>query len=149
MFPFITPNPIQVVRWKEYEHALGEKLLGNDPFADDVICEWEILGQFEQEIYVWAKCMSTMPISDKNIFWQSSVPAVIILGVNGTVQDVKIPGAGTLYASDIHKMFPANVQERIFNNRIDYHRIADHLEWRLTHPEEPPLVVLSATAPTP
>jgi hypothetical protein len=76
------------------------------------------------------------------------MPAVVHLGEAGHILEVEIPGAGTLYASSIREMFPADITERIFDDLIDYRRLADHLLWRLDHPGEPPLVVLPA-APTP
>jgi len=38
---------------------------------------------------------------------------------------------GTQYARDIRKLFPLDVQERIFNHLIDYRRLDQHLYWRL------------------
>ena len=57
--PFITPNPIQVERWKEYEDALAREPLFNEGLS--VLCEWEILGKSEMEVYVWASCKSITP----------------------------------------------------------------------------------------
>lgn len=141
--PIITPDLTQLEKWKEYEDALGMVILKD---IESVLCEWEILGQSDKEVYVWAVCMGTFLIGNINPnFPTSSIPAVIHLEENGAVQSVKIPGGGTDYASDIHKMFPFNVQERIFGRLINFQKLTEHLRWRQEHPEEPPLIILSAT----
>jgi hypothetical protein len=150
VIPMITPDAIQVERWKEYEDALARTILSFLP-REEVICEWEILGRSEQEVYVWALCTSiissgTSPISGTEIFSSSSIPAVIHLREDGSVQSVEIPGAGSYYARDIRLMFPPDVQEEF--DRYHFGRageMSEHLEWRRTHPEEPPLIVLSVT----
>ena len=144
----ITPDAIQVERWKEYEDALAMKIRGREASVGKVLCEWDILGRSDQEVYVWVVCMGTFLVGDINpIFPASSIPAVIYLNKDGSVQNVEIPGAGSDYARDIRLMFPLDVQEKFEN----YHfgraggEMGEHLEWRRTHPEEPPLIVLSAT----
>ncbi len=149
IIPFITPDSIQVERWKEYETALGDIYLKGEP---SVLCEWEILGQTNQEVYVWVVCRSSISVlvttEGKIIYSGFDIPAVIHLGTDGAVQNVEIPGGGTQYASDIRKMFPSYAQDRYFGKLIDFKRLSDHIEWRRTHPEEPPLIILSAS-PTP
>jgi hypothetical protein len=144
-----TPDPIQVERWKEYQTALAKSFLSY-LHPEEVLCEWEILGRSDQEVYLWAVCMSIIPIGitaeGRDIFSSSSTPAVIHVGEDGAVQSVEIPGAGSDYARDIHRMFPSDVQEKF----DQYHsggaaEMSEHIEWRRTHPEEPPLIVLSAT----
>lgn len=56
--PFITPDSVQVERWKDYETALGATYLNGE---SSVLCEWEILGRSDLELYVWAVCKSTIP----------------------------------------------------------------------------------------
>jgi len=144
--PFITPDPIQVEKWKEYEDALGMQLLPPNSLRGKVLCEWEILGRSDKEVYVWAFCQS--PPYSKNLKASiASIPAVIYLQTDGTIQSVNIPGSGTAYASDIRKLFPADIQEKIFSHSIDTNRMEAHINWRREDPE-PPLVILSAT-PTP
>ena len=135
--PMIIPNSIQLERWKEYQIALAKLLLSSLP-PEEVLCEWEILGQSEQDVYVWATCrgIGIGGLED---------PAVIHLGIDGAVQSVEIPGPGTHYAADIRKMFPTNIQDMIFGHTINYQQLSAHLKWRLDHPKEPPLIVLSAT----
>ena len=138
----ITPDSIQVERWMEYESALAGTILKN---VESVLCEWEILGRSDQEVYVWAVCTSTFSIGNSGLFYIAEMPAVIHIGVDGAVQSVEIPGAGTQYASDIRRMFPLDAQEKYFSKLINFQELTDHLKWRREHPEEPPLIVLSAT----
>ncbi len=147
--PFITPDSIQVERWKEYEDALARTLLSFRP-PEEVICEWELLGRSEQKVYVWAVCTNIISsgtsLDGTEIFSSPSIPAVIHLGEDGSVQNVEIPGAGSDYARDISQMFPPDVQKEF--NRYHFGRareMLEHAAWRRTHPEEPPLIVLSAT----
>jgi hypothetical protein len=141
-FAAITPDAVQVEGWKEYQSALAKRLMSNLP-TEEVLCEWEILGQSNQEVYVWAICTGT--VGSNGLFPKGEVPALIHLGADGSVQSVEIPGAGTYYGRDIRRLFPPDVQEKIFNHLIDYRQLSDHLEWRREHPEEPPWIVLSAT----
>jgi hypothetical protein len=141
----ITPDPIQVERWKEYEAALGGIILKD---VESVLCEWEILGQSDQEIYVWAVCMSIFSVESTGLPYHAEMPAVSHIGADGAVQSVEVPGGGTSYASDIRRMFPPDAQERYFEGLINFQGLTDHLRWRREHPEELPLIVLSAT-PTP
>ena len=141
-FAAITPDIVQVEGWKEYQSALAKRLMSNLP-TEKVLCEWEILGQSAQEVYVWAICTGT--VGNNGFFPKGEEPALIQLGVNGSVQSVEIPGAGTHYGRDIQRLFPPDVQDKIFNHLIDYRQLSDHLEWRREHPEEPPWIVFSAT----
>jgi hypothetical protein len=147
----ITPDPLQAERWEEYEDALATaifspKYLPQSPI--EFLCEWEILGQVEQEVYVWATCMSTFEIEGLGIPYHGGMPAVIHISADGTIQNVETPGGGSDYASDIREMFPPAAQEKYFNRLINFQALTDHLQWRLEHLGEPPLVVLSIT-PTP
>ena len=59
--PVITPDPIQVERWKEYQTELAKLVLAQHssnefPFYETALCEWDILGRSDQEVYVWAMC---------------------------------------------------------------------------------------------
>jgi hypothetical protein len=141
--PMITPDSIQVERWREYENALAQSILPMFPFQT-IRCEWDILATSGQEVYVWAICACA-----KGSDWR---PAVIHLEIDGAVLRVEIPKRGS--SSDIERMFPEEAQmkfslyagDSLFYGRLK--EMIDHLGYRETHPEEPPLVVLSAT-PTP
>lgn len=136
----ITPDHVQVERWREYEDALVKSILPTFS-SESILCEWDILAQSGQEVYVWAVCASSN-VSD----WR---PAVIHLGADGSVRSVEIPKRGS--SSDINRMFPEEVQMKfslytgnsLFDGRLK--EMLNHLDYRETHPEEPPLIVLAAT----
>ena len=141
--PILTPDAVQVERWREYEAALAKVIL--PMFEYMVLCEWDILGRSELEVYVWATCR----IPGAN----DSRPAVIRLGLDGAIQEVEVPRRG--HSSNVDELFPKQVQEKfdaytgnsIFDGRI--RELYDHLVYRETHPETPPLVVLSSYTPLP
>lgn len=140
-----TPDAIQIERWREYQTELAKKLVSKFP-VDIVLCEWDILGQSEQEVYVWAVCAAPGYVASK--------PAVIYFKTDGAIQDVEIAVYGSTWDSDIQRLFPEDVQEKIASG-IFLQRSAElknHIEWRRTHLEEPPLIILSAVpalTPTP
>ncbi|MBK6647339.1 MAG: hypothetical protein IPG44_16600 [Anaerolineales bacterium] len=135
----ITPDAIQIERWHEYETALAKSIL--PMFEYMVLCEWDILGRSEQEVYVWAVCRA--PGGD------DSRPAVIRLGMDGAIQEVEVLKRST--SSNVGELFPKEVQEKFnfyvqvygFDGRL--RELYDHLVYRETHPETPPLVVLLVT----
>ena len=149
IIPAVTADSIQVERWKEYEDALAKALFSLS-FADyEFLCEWEILGQSNQEIYVWTVCMTiASDASTGRPSLHSTMPVVIHTQADGSVESVEIPRGGNDYAADIRRMFPPEAQEKYFEGLIHFQELTDHLNWRREHPEEPPLIVLSAT-PTP
>src|ERR1700752_32529 len=51
----ITPEALQVERWKEYQTALAKNVLAHLP-PEEVLCEWEILSRSGNDVYVWAVC---------------------------------------------------------------------------------------------
>ncbi|MBI5298549.1 MAG: hypothetical protein HY869_24000 [Chloroflexi bacterium] len=138
--PVITPDAYQVEHWKEYQDALAKRFIPSDyvPFA---LCEWDILGKANQEVYVWAICSTGG--------YHSYRFAVIHLGANEKVQTVETPSNGDGWASDVQRMFPSNVQEKIASyddNHYIKQEMLNHIEWRRTHSDEPPLIVLSGIA---
>ncbi len=133
----ITPDLIQVERWREYQTALAKSLLSHLP-PKEVLCEWEILSQVDHKVYVWAVCKSGIE--------SSSTPVVIHLETDGSILSVEVPEPGL---SDYPKLFPTDVQEKFTYYRYGRAKeMSDHIDWRWTHIDEPPLIVLSAT-PTP
>lgn len=140
---FIPFEPAQLERWKEYETALAEKLLPQYP-RDKVLCEWELTHKSEQKIIAWAVCMTTLTSPDISIYFfpAASVPAVINLNADGSVQSVEIPEYGEQYLSDFRRLFP-NGAWKDFPNVLAMEK---HLHWRRINRTEPPLVVLNATA---
>jgi hypothetical protein len=133
----ITPDTAQVARWQEYEHALAKLFLPTASSEGIVLCEWEILGQAEREVYVWAICQASGPIPS-----MMSAPAVLYLGLNGAVNGVVSPGSGSLYGPGIRRLFPPDVQVIIFAHP-DVREMEKHILVRQQNPG-PPLIVLAA-----
>lgn len=145
--PLVTPDEIQVARWKEYEAILA-KGLGFLP--EETLCEWDILETSEQVLYIWAVCENKIPFGTTNtgakMYSSSSTPALIHIGKDKSIHSVEIPAPGI---SDYQRMFPTYVQEKFEFYRFGRAKeLSNHIEWRRTHPEEPPLIAFSAT-PTP
>src|SRR5687767_636581 len=154
IIPIITPDAIQVERWKEYEDALVSAIFKSSLQPEEVVCEWEILGRAKQEVYVSTFCASIYSSGS----FQTSMPAVINIGTDGAVQSVEIPGIH--YGPDILRMFPPDLHYRIFGGsmyfqepetRQRFQEMEDRLRWRRGHPDEPPWIVYSLlpTQPTP
>jgi hypothetical protein len=144
--PVMTLDAVQVERWQKYQTELAKVVLyGYSPEAyKEAFCEWDILGRSGQEVYVWAECVT----------WEGnrSLPTVIHLETNGSVQKVSVPAINNLtWDSQIRKMFPADVREKFSLYMGGYpttwrtQELINHLQYRETHPSEPPLIVLSAT----
>ncbi len=142
--PFlITPDADQLARWQEYEKALAEKFISHH-IPEDVLCEWVLLGESKQEVYVWANCKSIPNVDGR--YSGLSAPAVIYLGTDGSVQNVRIP---FFYPDDVRSLFPPDIQKVILANGSDLRslkiQMSEHIISRVMNPE-PPLIVLSATS---
>lgn len=154
--PIMTPDAIQVERWKEYQAELAKVITcdsGHDcPNYEHALCEWDILGRADRDVYVWALC-DALGASNRK-------PALIHLNEDGSIRNVEVPINGPSWDSDILRLFPADVREKVDSYFSSYYsfnsgranELRIHLLYRQTHPEEPPLIVLSAmpiTTPTP
>jgi hypothetical protein len=138
----ITPDEIQVERWKEYETALAKSLLPKES-PEQVLCEWVILGQSGQELYVVAVCLGS---------GRATAPAVIYLDTDGSIQNMEIVEYGSTRDLNIQRLFPPDIREMIYDKEMQviYERLAGYLDWRSKHREEPPLIILNITStPTP
>jgi len=140
---FISSDPAQLERWKEYQTALAEKLMPQYP-RDKVLCEWELTEKYEQRINVYAVCMTTVTSAEVGNYYfpVASVPAVINLDADGAVQSVEVPEYGESYLSDFWKLFPNGA----WNDLPNVSAMEKHLHWRRINRTEPPLVVLNAVA---
>lgn len=140
----ITPDTIQVERWKDYQTALAKKLMSFLP-PEKVLCEWEILGRSTQTLYIWAVCQGPLPGAHID-FASISIPAVIYLEEDGCIQSIEFPSAQTYDTGGISKMFPPDVREKFsYYNFGGAKKLLEHIVWRREHPEEPPLIVLLST----
>jgi len=135
---------MQLTHWKEYEATIAKELL-SWVSAGERLCEWILLGISDLEDYIWIVCMEK-PEPDGH-YAVVSVPAKVCLGVDGKVLEIKIPEAGMNYGPSIRRMFPEDVQEKIFHFQewLDVEQLKTHLIYRFEHPGTPPLIVLSAT----
>jgi hypothetical protein len=131
---------VQIQRWNEYEEALATAFFQSYFPSEEVVCEWEILGQADQEVYVWAYCSGIYSAGAS----AGSIPAVIHLATDGSVQSAEIPGSGTAHDPDIRRMFPPDLHQRISDHLVSLEAMNDRLRWRRGHPNEPPLVILNS-----
>ncbi len=133
----ITPDAIQVERWQEYQTELAKSVLPYDP-SPIVLCEWAILGQSNQEVYLWAVCEGVA---------RTSAPVIIYLNIDGTIQQVKAVGYDATRNTQIQQLFPLDVQEKIFSELISNldEQLTRHLSQRSGYPESLPLIILEAT----
>ena len=123
-------------RWIEYENALAVRLLP----GSKGLCEWEILGEKEHEIYVWAMCQVQYSTEGA----ATSAPAVISFDTDGNIEKVEIPRDGNQYPIDIRKLFPTELHEKILSHSIDTEKMWDHIQLR-HNSSEPPLIVIEGT----
>jgi len=114
--PIITPDAIQVKRWKEYQTELARVILaanpeiGNDPaIYKSALCEWDILGQSGQEVYVYGVCVGVTTKGNRDM----RKPAIIYLEPDGSIQKAKIPEPkGPNSEMFNYEPFPKDVQEK-------------------------------------
>jgi hypothetical protein len=99
-----------------YERALAYIFLGPPgkifPHMgwDHGLCEWEIWGQTENEVYVWAVCQA-----NNRIGTATSGPAVIRLGEDRTILEVEMPQEGW---ENLKALFPDNILTKIQKNEF-------------------------------
>lgn len=132
--------PSDEERWEMVQGALASAFLTSDHTPAQGLCEWEILGQSNREIYVWAMCQ----IADDPEGMAMSAPAVIHLGEDGRISNVDVPRDGSYYGPDVRELFPKRVEKIIFSHDIDTEAMWDHIQKR-HHSPEPPLITLSST----
>lgn len=130
-----TPDAIQIERWREYQTELAKKFVSKFP-VEIVLCEWDILGRSEQEV-VWLLCAAPGYVA--------SQPAVIYFKTDGAIQNVEIAVYGStsiwIFKGCFLKMCKKKLLLEFF---FKDQRIKNHIEWRRTHLDEPPLIILSA-----
>jgi hypothetical protein len=131
----VAPTPTSLPRWRLYEIALSKAVLFN---SDTGLCEWEILGQSGQEVYMWTLCIDTQGVGTA-----ASTPAVVHLAENGQINDVTVPRpAGDDYWEDILSLFPPDVLAKIRSRSFDGAAADKRIEERMRS-HEPPLIATS------
>ncbi|MBN2556921.1 MAG: hypothetical protein JXA97_13365 [Anaerolineales bacterium] len=134
---------IDLARWEEIEAALAAEMLPLHP-VEDVLCEWEILGESGPDVYVWAVCFGLPPAGRPETYApRASIPAVISFDEDDIVT-VELPAYGSSYADGVRRLFPDEVQDLIFSRAANIADLAAHAVSRRSEPE-PPLIVLTAT----
>ncbi len=90
-------------------------------------------------------CMAPSTDNSENYYRREEF-SVVHLGSDGTIQSIESPGLD--YMNDFNRMFPEDVQRMSADGSLieDCKRLDYHLRWRILHPEELPLIVLSSTA---
>lgn len=135
----VTPTSTDSPRWMIYEKALSRAIVQKE----DGLCEWEILGQSNDEVYVWAYCKVREPIGTA-----ASIPIVIQLGKNGEIEKVTIPRDGNNYPIDIRALFPEDVQQKIFPHSVfDSTAAKEHIDERLKSNGPPSIAISGTTLP--
>lgn len=150
VIPVLTPDAIQVERWKEYQTALAKALLSDMQYMKSgydyslVTCEWDILGRSGQKVYVWAMCQGPNA--------GDTLPALLHLAPDGSIRSVEVPQRSSKWEPDMRRLFPAEIREKIAEYYAQWstfygrdEELRGHLQYRFTHPEVPPLCILSAT----
>ena len=170
--PVLTPDAYQVEHWQEYQTELAKALFVYNPefpqwsygsdVSKDAICEWDILGWSDQEMYLWVACISANGLSLR------TNPAVVYLELDDSIQKVNVPNVEVNHRDQTEtydlQLFPIGIQEKLclyyfygfvpqcheitpaYIPSFDLRRegvFLSHLKYRKTHPEEPPLIVLS------
>lgn len=135
-----TPQLTEVVekpkdRWMLYEDALAARLLSIPLERGAGYCEWEILGQEGQEVYLWAICQ----VADDPDGAATSAPVVVRISSDGKIAGVEMPRDGSLYGEDIRAMFPKKLHNTIFDQDVDVEGMWAHIQSRHAN-FEPPLI---------
>ena len=136
--PFPTPSA-DTPRWVLYERALSYIFLGPpektlpDMSLDHGLCEWEIWGQNEKEVYIYALCQANNEIGTA-----TSAPAVIRLGEDGTILEIEMPDEGF---GNLKELFPREVLARILNNKFPADKAWDRIQRRRKDTSIVPLIV--------
>ena len=125
-----TLSPAPKTIWGAAETTLSHAILG----IPGGKCEWEVLGWFEQERYIWAFCQSGPEVDAIG----ASQPAVVRVLGNGSIQSVTLPEEGEEFSTNVRQLFPPSVQEKIFAQDFDLYAAVSHLEARWRNPALPP-----------
>jgi hypothetical protein len=123
-------------RWKQYEAAILTACYSDVYLPSEKLCEWEIIEQRDNTIYVWAFC------ADVN-GQGSSGPVAIYIASDGQVERAMCPKV----FDDYKTLFPGDLYEKVnsYQNRFDLDKAWQHLELRFQNRTIPPLIALEGT----
>ncbi|MFO7943537.1 MAG: hypothetical protein R6U51_04465 [Anaerolineales bacterium] len=138
--PTVEPTAPGGTPWKRVQCALASALLSPPGQKSRGICEWQILGKSDAEVYLWAMCQAAGEPEGPAV----SAPVVIRLDQSGRIVGVDVPRDGELYGPDVRELFPSSIQEVIFSHNIDTDAMWAHIQKRHKTPQ-PPLVVQEKT----
>jgi hypothetical protein len=127
-----TPNK----NWKEYETAILSALYEDVVLRSEKLCEWEIITQRGNTIYVWAFCID---VDGRG----SSGPCAVYIRPSGEVEKASCPRI----FDEFKALFPGELYEEVTNyrDRFDLDRAWRHLEMRFQDRTIPPLIVVDGT----
>lgn len=131
------PSPTATPASPDDEQALAKATF---PSGDQVLCNWQILGKNEQELYAWVFCqMVAAPHG------ATSAPVVIKLNPNGHYSQLILyeDEASTL------ELFPAAVRKRAVDQDFDFTALTKRMIERLADPTLPPLIITAGALDVP
>lgn len=143
-----TPTPLAGAvpspRWMIYQQALAVALIGPDTVPshrpEEGLCEWEIYGQAQDKVYLWALCQD----AGSSQGTAASAPAIITLDGNGNIQKVESPRAAL---GNFISLFPPelrpHVQQGTPGFTFDPQAALAHIDRRRANLDIPPLIVLA------
>jgi len=134
-------QPTSIPAWSQAEASLSASILGTSGGK----CEWEVWGWLEEKVYVWALCQAGPGLESS----AASVPAVVWVRQDQSIQNVEIPGDGTAYGLSIRRMFPPALQARVFDHNFDVKAAEERLAARWKDAALPPRIYAETGDPLP
>ncbi len=127
---------IPAEKWKKYETSILSACYSGVSLPSDKLCEWDIIAQRGNIIYVWAFC------ADVN-GQGSSGPVVINIRPTGGIEKSICP----LVFDDYKTLFPDELYDEVitYRERFDLDKAWRHLEVRFQDRTIPPLIVVNGT----
>jgi Tol biopolymer transport system component len=137
--PTDTPRPalLSTPTSDDLERALVNQMHG-EPNAQ---CEWQVVEQAQQEIYLWVICQS----DDSGVF----APAIVHVGPDGHVQRVDMLRDGMLDNPEAQLLLPPDVRKRILAAELDMSAMLTRLAARRAKFSTPPAPTPSLRIPPP
>jgi hypothetical protein len=138
-----TPNQRPVIQpgWQVFEQEVSRTVLGSS--LTSRACDWTVLGHEGRKTYVWALCAGVHGRAAQGApgITEVSLPAVLELSEDGATVTVQTPRDGTYYPEDVRALFPADLQQKIFDRTFDsaLSQLEQHAKLRLKWPMLPPL----------